>query len=94
MRLLRRVLLARGGAEHAGLRHLDISRRTPAPETCWSSGRGDGMSTPNLEPPPDSAQPPGAPMPTVQVFAPFLPAHDGIGPDDRLIRASARRPSG
>jgi hypothetical protein len=52
------------------------------------------MSTPNLEPPPDSAQPPGAPMPTVQVFAPFLPAHDGIGPDDRLIRASARRPSG
>jgi len=54
----------------------------------------------NLLPPQDAAQPPDTPMPTIQVFAPFLPAHDGIavvitrGPDDRLLRASARWPSG
>jgi hypothetical protein len=53
----------------------------------------------NLLPPPDVTQPP-ADQPTVQVFRPFLPAHDGIavvitrGPDDRLLRASARWPSG
>jgi hypothetical protein len=54
----------------------------------------------NLLPPQDATQPLAAEPPIVQVFRPFLPAHDGIavvitrGPDDRLLRASARWPSG